>query len=129
MQAHILVIDDDTTVLEMMRYAMEGEGYRVTTSPSYFDELKEIEDLQLDLIILDFKIRGRNTSWTFLQKVRLHPPTAQIPIFLCTAGLSDVREQEDILREKGIPVLYKPFSLAELFDLIHTCLIPPASTR
>ena len=122
MPSHILIIDDDTSVLEVMRCVLEGEGYQVSTSLCAFEDLKDVEQLHPDLIILDLKMQGRDTGWAFLQKVRLHPPTATIPIFLCTAALSDVREQEDILRKKGVPILYKPFNLNELLQLIPTCL-------
>jgi CheY-like chemotaxis protein len=122
MGARVLLIDDDDSVLEMMSLVLESEGYTVKTSLTAFDDLKDVENLHLDLIILDFKIRGRETTWTFLQKLKLYPPTSIIPVFLCTSALADVREQETKLQEKGIPVLYKPFRLDELLSLVHTCL-------
>lgn len=129
MSAHILVIDDAHSVLEMMKCALEGEGYRVSAFLSPFSDPKEVEQLQPDLIILDLKLRHRDAAWTFLQQLWLYPPTRNIPLFLCTAGLTDVREQESILRKKGIPILYKPFALDELLRYVHTCLTtsPPYS--
>jgi CheY-like chemotaxis protein len=122
MGALVLLIDDDHSTLDMMSLVLESEGYHVKTSLTAFEDLKEVENLHPDLIIVDFKIRGRETTWTFLQKLKLFPPTSAIPLFLCTAALKDVREQEATLREKGIPVLYKPFGLDELLLLVHTCL-------
>lgn len=129
MSASILLIDDDESVLEMMRLVLESEGYHVHTSLLVFEDLKEIEQLHLDLIILDFKIRGRENTWTFLQKLKLFPPTSAIPLVLCTAALKDVREQESILREKGIPVLYKPFDLKDFLFLVQTSIKANFSTR
>jgi len=128
MAPHILIIDDDTSVLEMMDCAVRGEGYRVTTSLIAFEDPQDVEQLHPDLIILDFKMRGKKTGWTFLQRVRLHPPTATIPVFICTAALSDVHEKEDVLRKKGVPVLYKPFSLDELLQFIQACLLQQLSS-
>lgn len=129
MPSHILIIDDDTSVLEMMRYAIEGEGYQVTTSLITFEDVKEVERLQPDLIILDLKLRGRESGWKFLQRVRLYPATSTIPVIICTAGLADAREQEDVLRTKGVPILYKPFGLEELHQCIKMCLkaAPPVA--
>lgn len=125
MSAHILVIDDAHSVLEMMKCALEGEGYQVSAFLTPFGDPKEVEQLQPDLIILDLKLQQRDAAWTFIQQLRLYPPTRTIPLFLCTAGLADVREQETILRKKGIPVLYKPFTLDELLHYVHICLTTP----
>jgi CheY-like chemotaxis protein len=126
MKAHILIIDDDQSILEMMRLVLEEEGgYRVTTAESTFEDVADIERLQPDLILLDFLLQGRNTGWNFLQKLRLHRPTKDIPIVLCTAALSDVKEQESILIQKGIPILYKPFDVDELLHIVDQILSSP----
>lgn len=126
MKAHILIIDDDQSILEMMRLVLEEEGgYRVTTAESTFEEVNDIERLQPDLILLDFLLQGRNTGWNFLQKLRLHRPTKDIPIVLCTAALADVKEQEPILIQKGIPILYKPFDVDELLHIVDQILSSP----
>ena len=126
MKSHILIIDDDQSILEMMRLVLEEEGnYRVTTAESTFEEVADIERLQPDLILLDFLLQGRQTGWNFLQKLRLHRPTKDIPIVLCTAALSDVKEQESILIQKGIPILYKPFDVDELLHIVDQILSSP----
>jgi CheY-like chemotaxis protein len=126
MKSHILIIDDDQSILEMMRLVLEEEGnYRVTTAESTFEEVADIERLQPDLILLDFLLQGRQTGWNFLQKLRLHRPTKDIPIVLCTAALADVKEQEPILIQKGIPILYKPFDVDELLHIVDQILSSP----
>lgn len=121
-KAHILVVDDDPSILDMIQLLLEQEGYRVTTSPVVLEDLADVEHLQPDLIILDFKMGERESGWTFLQKLKLHRPTKDIPLFLCTAALSDVREQEPILTQKGIPVVYKPFDVDELLAAVEQLL-------
>ncbi|HEV2653776.1 MAG TPA: response regulator, partial [Ktedonobacteraceae bacterium] len=103
----------------------EEGGYRVTTAESVFEEVADVENLQPDLILLDFLLQGRNTGWNFLQKLKLHRPTKDIPIVLCTAALSDVKEQESILIQKGIPILYKPFDVDELLHIVDQILSSP----
>jgi CheY-like chemotaxis protein len=78
-----------------------------------------VERLQPDLILLDFIMQGRQSAWTFLQKLKLYRPTKDIPLVLCTAALSDVKEQEPILAQKGIPILYKPFDMDELLHIVE----------
>ena len=127
-KAHILVIDDDPSILEMMSLVLEREGgYRVTTTEIVYESVTEIEQLQPDLILLDFLMQGRQTVWTLLQKLKLHRPTKDIPIVLCTAGLADVKEQEQVFTQKGIPILYKPFDVDELLHIVEQTLssFPP----
>lgn len=128
MSAHILIIDDDLSTLEMLDLALEAEGgYRVTTSEAIFQDLAEVERLHPDLILLDFKFGGRELGWNFLQQLKLRRATAFIPVILCTAALNDVQEQEPVLLQKGVPILYKPFSLDKLLALIQQRLASPSS--
>ncbi|GHO48940.1 hypothetical protein [Ktedonospora formicarum] len=76
----------------------------VTLSQILFEDLKEVEHLQPDLILLDLPIGKRQTEWDFLQKLKLHRPTMHIPLILCTAALNEVQEQETVLMQKGILV-------------------------
>ncbi len=120
---HILIIDDDPSILEMMRLVLEEEGrYQITTTEIVFEDVAEVERVQPDLILLDFLMQGRQTAWTFLQKLKLHRPTKDIPIVLCTAARVDVLEQEGILTQKGIPILYKPFDVDELIHVVKQIL-------
>ena len=120
---HILIIDDDPSILEMMRLILEEEGrYRVTTREMVFEEVTEVEQLEPDLILLDFLLHGRQLGWTLLQKLKLHPPTKDIPVVLCTAALPDVQAQEPLLAQKGTPVLYKPFAIDELLHIVQQAL-------
>lgn len=119
MTAHILILDDDLSSLEMLQLVLETEGdYRVTIARTLGEDLSEIERLHPNLILLDFKFGGRELGWDYLQKLRLSRATSMIPIIVCTAALRDAREQEEILLQKGIPVLYKPFDIDELLRLV-----------
>lgn len=122
MAAHILLLDDDTTVLEMMRLALSVEGYQVSTSERVFEDLAEVEQLRPDLIILDWKMRTGPDGGTFLQRLKLSPTTATIPILICTGAADQVQEQEQTLRQQGIPFLYKPFGLDELLEQVRQLL-------
>ena len=125
MTARILVIDDDQSILELFRSILQGEeGYDVHLSTFAFEEITDVEHLHPDLVILDMKIGSHNEGWLLMQKLRMYRPTKDIPIILCTAALLDVREQEETLRQKGIPIVYKPFDIDELVQVVHQQLSP-----
>jgi CheY-like chemotaxis protein len=57
-----------------------------------------------------------------LQKLKMYRPTQAIPVLLCTAGMDVISQQEQLLREKGIPILYKPFEIEELLQTVQQML-------
>ncbi len=125
MPAHILVIDDDQSILELFRLIFEPEGYEVTLSKSAFEDVQEVEQLKPDLIIMDFKLGRHEDGFLLLQKIKMYRPTKDISIILCTAAVDIVVEQENVLREKGIPILYKPFDVDELLMVVERLLKTP----
>jgi CheY-like chemotaxis protein len=126
MAASILVINDDQSILDLFHLILEGEGYKVNSSLVVYEDLKDIEQLNPDLIILDVKMGYHAGGLTLLQKLKMYPPTKNIPVMICTAALNEMREQEETLRQKKIPVLYKPFDMDELLKLVHQILPAPS---
>jgi len=125
MLKRILVINDDDSILELFRLLLEGEGYEVDTSLETIENIRDVEQIKPDLVILDLKMGMQQEGWVMMQKLRMYPPTQNIPIILCTAALNEVREQEATLEDKGIPVVYKPFSVDELLKAVHIILPAP----
>lgn len=120
--SHILVVNDDQSLLDLYRMVLETEGYVVHVSLMAFEEIVEVEKMRPDLIILDAKLGYHYEGLLFLQKLKLYPGTRQIPVMICTAATREMREQEETLQQKGIPLLYKPFELDELLGLIEQLL-------
>ena len=122
MSSLILVIDDDKPLLDLYSMVLEDEGYRASLSMNEYGQLADIETLQPDLIILDIKLGHQYDGFLLLQKLRLYRPTKDIPIIVCTAATEAIREQEETFRQKHIPVIYKPFDLDELLQVIRQSL-------
>ena len=114
MTQRILVIDDTQEILDLFRVILEAEGYEVFLSTHAYENVVEIEHLHPDLLVLDFLIGKQNEGWQLLQMLKMHAPTASIPLIICTAALREVREQEDYLQKKDIQVVFKPFDIDEL---------------
>ena len=122
MATRVLVINDDESILELFKLILEGEGFEVLVSEEAVENIADVEHMQPDLVILDLKMGMQQEGWTMMQKIRMYPPTQHIPMVLCTAALNEVREQEGVLQDKGIPVVYKPFSIDELLHAIQVVL-------
>jgi len=123
---HVLVINDTQEILDLFRDILEEEGYRVTLSSFTFQDVREVEQLAPDLIVLDFLIGGEALGWQMLQKLKMYRPTAGIPIVVCTAAVQLMRDLEGHLRAKDIFVVLKPFDIDDMVQVVHLALATAA---
>jgi DNA-binding response OmpR family regulator len=119
---HILALNDDQDILELFRVALEEEGYEVTVSLIVFEKLADIEQLRPDLILLDLRMGKEWEGWHLLQRLKMHQPTASIPVIICSAAVNEVGKHLDYLRQHDIPIVYKPFDLDELLQQVRQTL-------
>lgn len=122
MGTRILVINDTQEILEMFRMLLEDEGYEVILSSYPMQKVQEIEQINPQLIILDFIFGERKLGWQMLQLLKMQRSTARIPIIICTAAESAVRDQEGYLVSQGIQIVYKPFDIDVLLLAVTRAL-------
>jgi two-component system phosphate regulon response regulator PhoB len=120
MSFHILVVEDEPPLIEVLRYNLESEGFRVSVATDGEDGLLMVAEEAPDLIILDWmlpKLSGIEVCR------RLRSPSAgnRIPIIMLTAR----GEEGDRVRglESGADdYIVKPFSPAELIARVRAVL-------
>jgi len=116
---HILVVNDTQEILELFRAILEEEqGHRVTLTsvqPQMIDVVKQVKP---DLIISDHVFGDEKSGWQFIQRLKMDRDTADIPIIVCSGAIKELKEMEGYLMSKGIGVLYKPFDVDELINLV-----------
>jgi DNA-binding response OmpR family regulator len=123
MKSRILVVNDTQEILELFRMLLEEEeGYDVVLSGFPIQQVKEIERIKPDLIILDVVLGDEKTGMQMLQMLKMQRSTAAIPVLVCTAALQIVREQEGYLVSQGIHVVYKPFEIDDLMANVKQLL-------
>jgi DNA-binding response OmpR family regulator len=125
MAARILVINDTQEILELFDELLREEGYEVVLYSQAIQDMREIERIKPDLIIIDYVFGGEKTGWQMVQKLRMRRDTARIPLIICTAAVREVREIEGFLRMKGISLVPKPFDIEDLLEAIRTGLQTP----
>ncbi len=121
---HLLVVDDDRRIRDLLSRFLAGEGYRVTTADNAADARAKLTGLSFDLIILDVMMPGE-TGFEFAKSLR---GTSDVPILMLTAR--DAAES----RIEGLSLgaddyLSKPFEPRELSLRISNILKraqPPA---
>ena len=126
---HILVVNDTEEILDLFRDILEGMGHRMTAWSFSPDDLAKVTEIQPDLIILDLMIGPTELQgWALLQKIRMSPPTEEIPVIVCSAATNWVREQEGWLAANGVKVVLKPFKVAHLEHAVEQALALPDVT-
>jgi two-component system phosphate regulon response regulator OmpR len=106
---HLLVVDDDRRIRDLLSRFLASEGYRVTTAETAADARAKLKGLSFDLLILDVMMPGE-TGFDFARALR---GSSQVPILMLTAR--DAAES----RIKGLEIgaddyLSKPFEPREL---------------
>lgn len=125
MAQRILVINDTPEILELFQEILAEEGYEVVLYSYATQDTVEIERHHPDLIILDYIFGTEKLGWQLLQKLKMRPDTARIPIIICTAAIREVREIEGFLLAKGVTLVPKPFDIDDLLLAVKNALVQP----
>jgi nitrogen-specific signal transduction histidine kinase/CheY-like chemotaxis protein len=116
---HILVVDDEDAVLDVVRRFLEIAGHRVTCAATSKEALAILQNGRpVDLVILDLMMpreEGPNT----LQVLREQWP--QLPVLLCT-GLLEADPARDLLESGLVHIIRKPFRMNELWYAVNQAL-------
>ncbi|GAB4207532.1 MAG: hypothetical protein OHK0022_35870 [Roseiflexaceae bacterium] len=95
--ASVMVIEDDPMTRQMMRRALEKEGWMVQEASNGRLALERMGELQPDLILLDLMMPEMD-GFGFISELNKHPDWSNIPIIIVTA--KDIT-QDDRLRLNG----------------------------
>ncbi len=106
---HILIVDDNPEIREIIQILLTGEGYQVTKAPDGIKALKELENCTFDLIILDIMLPSMN-GYEVCQKIRQQ---SNAPILFLSARTTDGDKLLGF-SSGGDDYLAKPFSYSEL---------------
>jgi DNA-binding response OmpR family regulator len=120
MTSHILVVNDTQEILELFVSLLTDEGYRVSTHSYTTQEIDLVRKLHPDLVIVDYPPATREEQgWQLIQKLKMSPDTASLPLIVCTTNMRAVRDTEGWLAAKNILVVPKPFVIEELLHAVR----------
>jgi len=106
---HLLVVDDDRRIRDLLSRFLTTEGYRISTADSAADARAKLSGLSFDLIVLDVMMPGEN-GFEFARSIR---ETSHVPILMLTAR--DAAESRITGLEAGADdYVSKPFEPREL---------------
>lgn len=118
---HILVVDDDTRLLSLLRQYLTDNGYRISTSDSADMARRKMSGFFFDLIVLDRMMPGED-GLTMTKNVRSGSSlNRHIPILMLTA-MGEAEDRIDGLEAGVDDYLTKPFEPRELLLRVDAIL-------
>ena len=115
-KGRILVVDDEATILELVRAALEAGHYEVSVAGNGQEGLNSAIGQQPDLILLDVTMPIMD-GFQLLAKLKNDERTKKIPVVMLTAR--DEAESVYLSQQlKANEYLMKPFTVQRLLDLV-----------
>lgn len=114
---HILVVDDDTRLRELLQKFLTENGFRVTISADAAEARQMLTSLEFDLVVLDIMMPGES-GVELTSGLR---EFSEVPILLLTA-MAEPEDRIDGLERGADDYLTKPFEPRELLARIRSIL-------
>lgn len=116
--AHILVVDDDPRIRQMLARYFEGEGYRVTTVADGVEMDVAMRQNTIEAILLDLSLPGGRDGLDLARDIRT---TSDVPIMMLT-GRDDVVDRIIGIEIGADDYIAKPFHLREVHARLKSIL-------
>ncbi|MCD6352196.1 MAG: PAS domain S-box protein, partial [Armatimonadetes bacterium] len=114
--ARLLVVDDEPAVRDVIRTALEAEGYSVESCGDAQDALELLTEQDFDAVICDLRLPGMDGPTLYHLAARRRPELTRRFLFVTGDTVSEASRQ--FLQTTGAPALNKPFELDELHTAV-----------
>lgn len=117
MDPSVLIVDDETPIVTLLRYNMEKEGFRVFTTGDGEEAITMVKEHRPDIIVLDWMLPTM-TGIEVCKQLRAQNETKNVPIIMLSA------RGEEADRIRGLDAgaddyMVKPFSPSELIARVR----------
>lgn len=114
----VLVVDDDESIVEMIRMGLEADGMLVYSAGDGAEGIEVLGREAVDVVVLDIMM-PRVDGWMALMEIRNNPATADIPVIMLTAKTQDLAKI--LAFKQGVQqYVTKPFNILELSARIES---------
>jgi DNA-binding NtrC family response regulator len=117
----ILLIEDDSSTVEMLRPALENEGYRVHHVPAT-PSAQVLAQLHPDLLVIDLASDGQTTNWQVVREVADRSTSPGLPIVVYGGDGAFVSEGDVRTYSRATAVLARPVRLDTLLPVVSQAL-------
>ncbi len=118
MKKRALVIDDDVSTLELMKFQLEAEDFFVITTEIGLKGLEFIKELEFDIILTDLHLPDIN-GIEMVKKIKEISPNTEI---IMITGDSSIEKVIEAAKAGAFHYVQKPIDFDELILLIHRAI-------
>ena len=111
----ILIVDNDSGVLEMLSEHLKKRGYMVRTAHTTVDAYKTVRNPRCKLMILDLNMPGINGAELLLL---MASESIDVPTIVTASGIPDLTEEEMEQFPHVVGFIKKPYTRDKIFALI-----------
>lgn len=116
---NILVIEDNSAILDVITLVLQSEAYKVNGLSKSINYMAHIDALKPDLLIMDIMLPDGDGR-EILQELRQNDYTKEIPVLMISARYTKDNIQHGQFKPNGF--LAKPFDIDDLLDRIEGIL-------
>jgi CheY-like chemotaxis protein len=122
-RALVLVVDDQPFVAGIIADALAVEGYGVDTAKDGREALEKIAACSYDVILSDLRMPELDGVGLYRELHRQYP--SLLRRLAIVSGTTEPAEYATFLETTGVPILSKPFVLADLYRIVQRLLRDP----
>ncbi len=122
MKKHILSVDDEKDIRELLQESLTMMGYRVSTAATAESAKKIAQADRPDLIILDFQIAESDGSILIDEFRKLYP---EVPLMLLTGAVFGTEAVRETILTRVASYLDKTRSLSDIFNEVQRLIGSP----
>ncbi|MCK5485315.1 MAG: response regulator, partial [Desulfobacterales bacterium] len=116
----ILLVDDNTTNLQILHQTLDGRGYRLLIAKNGESALAITHEVKPSLILLDIMMPGMD-GYEVCRRLKADPETKEIPVIFLSA-LDDTANKVKGLDLGAVDYISKPFQAEEVIARVNTHL-------
>lgn len=125
MRKKILIVDENNACRESLGASLEGLGYEVFEAATGLEAIDRASSMRPDLIIMDLRLPEMNGD-EVTARLKRNVSTQNIPVLISTAWTTACNIADRVNRALNAgaeEILYKPFHLTMLHDVLRTYLL------
>jgi CheY-like chemotaxis protein len=119
----IAVIEDQQAIIDYVRLALEGEGYRIAAWQMEAGAHDFVRRTQPAVVLLDLHLEERDAGIRIAEALRADGQTGGVPVILATAQVRLTRAQYDRLRVLHCGWLAKPYTFGTLLSVVARAMV------
>lgn len=115
---HVLFIDDDPATRDLATRVLTASGWRVTALAAPDLDPDDVARVAPDAVVIDYWFGREPLAVPFLERLRVVPETARIPVLLVSAATYAVAQDRERIDRLADDVLFKPYAIGDLRDAV-----------